>query len=61
MDTTSSAVVAEFWSGIANVARTCGTPGANILLARGVRRQRTMMREVLKAFAAPVQLLGGVK
>jgi hypothetical protein len=32
-----------------------------MLLARGVRRQRTMMREVLKAFAAPVQLLGGVK
>ena len=39
------------------VRRTEGTPGANILLASGVRKQRTMMREVLKIFALLVQFL----
>ena len=43
--------------GMLKVRNTAGTPGANMLLASGVRKQSTIMREVLKALALPVQFL----
>ena len=43
--------------GMLKVRRTEGTPGANMLDARGVRSVRTIIRDVLKALALVVQLL----
>lgn len=38
--------------------RTSGTPGANMLEARGVRKVRTMISKVLANLALPVQFIG---
>ena len=54
MDTTNSASEAEL---VWKVRRTCGTPGANMLEASGVRKTRTITSNKLNALAVVFQFL----